>query len=74
MKVQCSCGAKHEFEITSAMKVAPVQFVCPSCGADASEFVDGLVRQQLGQTSTPPGTPIPVFPGGSSAPAMDILL
>ncbi len=55
MKVQCSCGAKSAFEITPAMKTNPVRFICPACGLDASEFVDGLIRQELGQSSTPAG-------------------
>ena len=37
------------------MKSNPVRFVCPACSLDASEFVDGLIRQQLGQSETPPG-------------------
>ena len=55
MKVQCSCGVKFAFEITPEMTTNPVRFVCPACGLDASEFVDGLVRRELGQTSTPAG-------------------
>ena len=55
MKVQCSCGAKSVFEISSEMRTNPVRFLCPACGTDASEFVDGLVRQELGQTTTPGG-------------------
>src|SRR5439155_8595926 len=60
MKVQCSCGAKHAFEITPEMRTNPVRFVCPACGADASEFVDGLIRQELGQNATPGGRVISV--------------
>src|SRR6266404_3741706 len=60
MKVQCSCGAKHAFEITPEMRTNPVRFVCPACGADASEFVDGLIRQELGQNATPGGRVISI--------------
>jgi len=60
MKVECSCGAKYEFEVRPDMRDHPVKFVCPSCGLDASEFVDGLVRRELGQSSTPAGVPVPV--------------
>ena len=70
MKVQCSCGAKYEFDIAPAMVKNPVRFVCPACGVDASEFVDSLVRQELGQTATPPGVPQPVFL--SAAPAAPV--
>src|SRR5690242_7522106 len=58
MKVQCSCGAKHEFEISPVMVNSPVRFVCPACGLDSSEFVDVLVRRELGQTGTPSGVPV----------------
>ena len=60
MKVQCSCGAKCEFEVTPEMARQPVKFVCPACGLDASEFVDGLIRQELGQAAAPPGVPVPI--------------
>src|SRR5215831_2659397 len=68
MKVQCSCGAKYEFEITSAMESRPVQFVCPACGTDASDFVDSLVRRQLGQESKPLGEPVPVTGSPAAIP------
>src|SRR5260370_29261217 len=70
MKVKCSCGAKFEFELRPEMRDNPVKFVCPACGLDASEFVDGLIRQELGQASTPTGVPIPVIPpvAGPAAP------
>src|SRR5882724_11544696 len=61
MKIKCSCGAKYEFDLRPEMADNPVSFVCPACGLDASEFVDGLIRQGLGQSSTPTGVPIPVF-------------
>jgi hypothetical protein len=60
MKIQCSCGAKHLFDLTPEMVQRPVSFVCPRCGLDASAFVDGLVRQELGQTATPDGEPVKV--------------
>src|SRR6266404_194322 len=61
MKVQCSCGAKYAFEITLEMRSNPVRFVCPACGADASEFVDGLIRQELGQSATPGGRVVSIL-------------
>src|SRR5689334_18103361 len=68
MKVQCSCGVKYEFEITPAMTSRPVQFVCPACGTDASDFVDSLVRRQLGQDTKPPGEPVPVTGSATDIP------
>src|SRR5512142_111701 len=58
MKIQCSCGAKYEFDVTPDMAQRPVQFVCPSCGLDSSQFVTDLVRQQLGiaKPATPSAT------------------
>ena len=61
MKIECSCGAKYEFDLRPEMQAHPVQFVCPACGLDASEFVDGLIRRELGQTERPPGPPIPLL-------------
>ena len=69
MKVQCSCGAKYEFDLTPVMATSPVKFVCPACGLDASEFVDSLVRRELGQSSTPRGVPVPVSLRGTAAAA-----
>src|SRR6059036_1501512 len=60
MKLQCSCGGKYFFDITSEMRTNPVRFVCPACGLDSSEFVDGLIRQELGQASTPAGKVVPI--------------
>jgi len=68
MKIQCSCGAKYSFDITPVMERQPVRFVCPACGVDSSEFVDGLIRQELGQTSTPSGVPVPIQLPGIAVP------
>ena len=45
MKLQCSCGAKYVFDATPEMLQNPVKFICPSCGLDASDFVNELIRQ-----------------------------
>jgi len=60
MKVQCSCGAKYAFEISPEMRTNPIRFSCSACGLDASEFVDALIRQELGQSATPHGRVITV--------------
>src|SRR5579859_3386070 len=60
MKIQCSCGVKYEFELTPDMKRGPVKFVCPACGLDSSEFVDGLVRKELGQAVAPSGQSVSI--------------
>ena len=56
MKIQCSCGAKYAFDATPEMVQNPVKFVCPSCGRDSSDFVNGLIRQEFGGTIPPPPT------------------
>jgi outer membrane protein assembly factor BamB len=48
MKIQCSCGAKYALDVTPEMAETSVRFVCPACGLDASDFVNNLVRQELG--------------------------
>lgn len=60
MKLQCSCGAKFDFDVTPEMADRPVQFVCPACGLDASDFVNQLVRQELAQSGAAPVKPAPV--------------
>lgn len=58
MKLQCSCGAKYAFDATPEMLKNPVKFICPSCGLDASAFVNELIRQEFGAQVLPaPGTP-----------------
>ena len=68
MKIQCSCGVKHEFELTPELASHPVKFVCPVCGLDASEFVDGLIRRELGQAAAPSGTPVRIGLAASANP------
>ena len=48
MKIQCACGAKYAFDATPEMVENPVRFVCQNCGLDSSDFVNGLIRQELG--------------------------
>ena len=61
MKLQCSCGAKYAFDITPEMAQNPVRFVCPECGADSSDFVNEMVRRELGQAD-PAAAPIAAAP------------
>src|ERR1035437_4482984 len=60
MKIQCSCGAKYEFDVTPEMAKTPVRFVCSACGIDASDFVNSLVRQELGLSAAAGGAAAPV--------------
>src|ERR1019366_1123122 len=59
MKIQCSCGAKYAFEVTPEMAKTPVRFVCAACGLDASDFVNSLVRQELGLSAAAVGAARP---------------
>src|SRR5438034_1260862 len=69
MKIQCQCGAKYEFQIRPEMAREPVRFVCPTCGYDASEFVNSLVRQELG-ANAPIGSVTSASPLPPQAPAV----
>ena len=64
MKIQCSCGSKYAFDVSPEMAKSPVRFVCPACGRDSSDFVNSLIRQELGvsgpATATPVAAPAPV--------------
>jgi outer membrane protein assembly factor BamB len=59
MKIQCACGAKYAFDVTPEMVENPVRFVCQNCGLDSSDYVNGLIRQELGVgiPVTPPSPP-----------------
>jgi outer membrane protein assembly factor BamB len=59
MKIQCSCGAKYAFDVSPEMAQNPVRFVCPACGLDASDFVNSLVRQELGLSGPAAAAPAP---------------
>ena len=52
MKIQCSCGAKYALDVAPEMAQSPVRFVCPACEVDSSDFVNNLVRQELGLPAT----------------------
>jgi hypothetical protein len=53
MKVQCSCGAKYNIDVTPEMAQGPVHFVCSACGLDASEYVTTLVHRELAFAGIP---------------------
>jgi hypothetical protein len=46
MKILCSCGAKFAVDVTPEMVQRPVQFICPSCGADSSTTVNELIQRE----------------------------
>ena len=72
MKIQCSCGAKYSFDVTPAMAQTPIRFVCSICGADSSDMVNGLIRQELGLPAadmSPPPQAAPHARVRVSAPA-----
>ncbi len=64
MKIQCACGAKYAFDVTPEMLENPVRFVCQNCGLDSSDYVNGLIRQELAsaapEVAPPPPPAIPV--------------
>src|SRR6266581_6585957 len=70
MKIQCSCGAKYAFDVTPEMAKSPIRFVCQTCGLDASEAVNNLIRQELARSAPVPASasPAPALPAGQGAP------
>ena len=78
MKLQCACGAKYAFDVTPEMVQNPVRFVCPACGQDSSDFVNELVRRELGAPAavTPPplapAPPPPPSPAATAAPRLRV--
>ncbi|MCU0785091.1 MAG: PQQ-binding-like beta-propeller repeat protein [Verrucomicrobia bacterium] len=69
MKIQCNCGAKYAFDVTPEQAQQRVQFVCPACGADSSEFVNQLIRAELGlDTSAVAKTASAIAPAIEPAP------
>jgi hypothetical protein len=71
MKIQCACGAKYAFDITPEMAEKPMRFVCQQCGLDSSDFVNQLIRQELGleEPGSAPDTAAPEPPPPPVAPA-----
>lgn len=73
MKIQCSCGTKYAFDVTSEMATHPVRFVCQACGQDSSEVVNQLIRRELGVQApapTPAPAPVSVRPAAGPAPVV----
>ena len=70
MKIQCSCGAKYALDLSPEMAETPVRFVCPACGRDSSDFVNDLVRQELGLSGPAAAAPdaLPAQPALQSPP------
>ena len=75
MKIQCSCGARYELELTPELAAGQAKFVCPACGVNSSAFLANLARQQLSQTS--PGTyassPASANPASEPTPSGTVL-
>ena len=72
MKIQCACGAKYAFDVTPEMAENPVRFVCQVCGLDSSDYVNGLIRQELAPASPAAAPPPPAAistPAPASSPA-----
>ena len=72
MKIQCACGAKYAFDVTPDMAENPIRFVCQSCGLDASDYVNNLIRQELGLAAAAvaplPEAPVPAAPPPPAPP------
>ncbi len=64
MKIQCPCGAKYVIDVTPGMQA--VQFVCPNCGGDYSQFVNQLIQRELAENFPSASPPVP--PAAPAAP------
>jgi hypothetical protein len=71
MKIQCACGAKYAFDVTPEMAENPVRFVCQNCGLDSSDYVNGLIRQELG-AGTPVAAPPPPIAVSIATPRLHV--
>lgn len=78
IKLQCNCGTKFKFEFEPVDGRVPFAVTCPTCKADATEFANAHVAQQLGavapQVAAEPvaadaGRPKLRIGGASHAPA-----
>ncbi len=68
IKVYCPCGARFEFEVEPVHERMPVPISCPTCGADATELANEIIRQQLA-ASRPADVPAEAPPSAPAAPA-----
>src|SRR5581483_4020658 len=55
MKIQCACGAKYVLDIQPGAQA--VQFVCPACGRDYSDYLNEMLRSQQAQSPAAPVAP-----------------
>jgi outer membrane protein assembly factor BamB len=69
IKVYCPCGARFEFEVEPVHERMPVPINCPTCGEDATELANEIIRRQIA-ASRPQADPVPVeVPPPAPAPA-----
>ena len=54
--VDCSCQTPYEFEIEPVDGQMPGQVLCPTCGADGTEYANWVIQQTLA-TQPEPATP-----------------
>lgn len=73
MKIQCSCGAKHSFDVTPESAATPVRFVCPACGVDSSAIVNELIQREFGVVPPSVAQPPPPPPEPAPAPTLSRL-
>jgi len=52
MKILCNCGIKYGFDTSPEMVRRPVRFICQSCGADNSDLVNQMIREEYGATNS----------------------
>ncbi len=60
IKLQCNCGTKFKFEFEPVDGRVPFAVICPTCKADATEFANAHVAQQLGLAASQAAATDPV--------------
>jgi hypothetical protein len=59
MRVECSCGAQYDFDVTPDVALRPVQFTCSACDGDLSESLTALFQQELAKTAAAAAEAVP---------------
>jgi hypothetical protein len=62
LKLQCNCGTKFSFAFEPVNGRVPFAVCCPNCKADATEFANAYVAQQIGSFAIPAAEPAPAAP------------
>ena len=69
IKILCTCGTKFKFDVEPVRGRMPAPANCPSCGADATDQANAIIKSTLAaETPTPQPTAPPAGPAASPQP------